>query len=145
VSRTIPRNTDGVIDSRDVIARIAELEAEQERIAENRAIVLSGEANSDRVTAFSDLEMDETEAAELVALRALQDEAEGYTPDWKYGTTLIRDDYFESYARDLAEDIGAIDRNAAWPLSYIDWPAAADALKQDYTSVDFDGVTYWVR
>ena len=32
-----------------------------------------------------------------------------------------------------------------WPLYCIDWEYAARELKHDYTSVDFDGVTYWVR
>lgn len=49
------------------------------------------------------------------------------------------------YAETLAEDIGAIDRNAGWPLMHIDWEAAADALKMDYRQVDYDGVAYWMR
>lgn len=61
------------------------------------------------------------------------------------GVTLIRDSYFESYARELAEDIGAIKSDLGWPYDYIDWERAADALKQDYSSIDFDGVEYWVR
>jgi antirestriction protein len=51
----------------------------------------------------------------------------------------------KAYAQDFAEDIGAIDRNAGWPLGCIDWEAAADELKSDYSSIEFDGVTYWVR
>jgi hypothetical protein len=58
---------------------------------------------------------------------------------------LIRDSYFEDYARQLAEDIGAIDSKASWPNNHIDWEDATDALKQDYTEVDFDGVSYWIR
>lgn len=27
----------------------------------------------------------------------------------------------------------------------IDWERAAEELRMDYTAVDFDGVTYWVR
>lgn len=59
--------------------------------------------------------------------------------------TLIRDDYFTTYAEQLAEDIGAIDRNAQWPMSYIDWEAAANALRQDYSECELDGVTYLIR
>lgn len=111
-------NAEDVIDSRDVMARIDELEADEER--------------------------DEEDNAELVALTGLAQQAEG-SPDWTYGETLIRDSYFEDYARQLAEDIGAIKSDESWPLSYIDWDAAADALKMDYFSVDFDGVTYWIH
>jgi hypothetical protein len=45
----------------------------------------------------------------------------------------------------FADDIDAIDRDAKWPLNHIDWEAAAAELLTDYTSVTFDGVTFWVR
>jgi hypothetical protein len=112
-------NNDDIIDSRDVIERIAELEDIDDR--------------------------DEDEAGDLAALLALAEEAEGYAEGWQYGEALIRDSHFEDYARELADDIGAISGDEAWPLTCIDWEAAAEALQQDYTSVDFDGVTYWIR
>lgn len=150
-------NSDDVIDSRDVIARIEALEEEREAAVDTvREAVENADlpdADVDETLAWREesietagAEWDRTyEGQELAALKALADEAEGYAADWRHGETLIRDSYFEQYARELAEDIGAIKGNEAWPLSYIDWSAAADALKQDYTSVDFDGVTYWIR
>jgi len=60
-----------------------------------------------------------------------------------YEPTLIAEDYFEEYARELAEDVGALSND--WPASYIDWEAAAVALQMDYTSVEFDGTTYYYR
>jgi hypothetical protein len=45
----------------------------------------------------------------------------------------------------MAEDIGAIDRDAGWPLGFIDWDAAAAALKMDYTEVSIRGYDYWIR
>jgi len=113
-------NTDDVIDSRDVIARIAHL---------------------------TDLAEDCTyeEVQELNALEALQAEAEGYAADWRHGEALIRDTHFEDYARELADDIGAVPADATWPNNCIDWAEAARQLQQDYTSVDFAGVTYWIR
>ena len=32
-----------------------------------------------------------------------------------------------------------------WPNTCIDWDQAAGELKMDYSAVDFDGVTYWIR
>lgn len=113
-------NSADLIDSRDVIARIRELESDKE------AGLLDAE--------------DE----ELPALLALQAEAEGCS-EWTDGATLIRDSYFQQYAEELADDIGTIDKNATWPVNCIDWEKAAEELKVDYTSVDFDGVEYWVR
>lgn len=115
-------NSDDYIDSRDVTERIEELEK----------------------TAPIDREPDEQD--ELDRLYALAEEAEAAVgTEWDYGVTLIRDSYFEEYAQELAEDIGAIDRDARWPLNRIDWAAAAEDLKVDYQSIDFDGVLYWTR
>lgn len=115
-----PVTTAEVIDSRDVIARIAYLDA----------LGVDG--------------LDEFDAAELAALRALESEASA-SADWQYGETLVRDDYFEDYARELASGIGAINSDNSWPNTYIDWGRAADALQMDYFSVEYDGITYWVR
>lgn len=83
--------------------------------------------------------------AEYLALKALADEASGYAADWTHGETLIRDSYFKEYAQELAEDCGMVNANATWPNSCIDWNQAARELQMDYTTVDFDGVTYWIR
>lgn len=113
-----------IIDSRDVIARLEELEARVSQ--ENHGPVL-----------------DDFEWEELQSLRSLVEEAEGYATDWLHGVTLVADDHFEDYARQLAQDIGAI--SADWPACHVDWEGAAVALKMDYVPVGFDGKTYWVR
>lgn len=64
--------------------------------------------------------------------------------DWE-SATLIRDDYFQEYAQDLAENCGLIPDGHAWPLTCIDWERAARELRMDYTPYTFDGDTYWVR
>lgn len=88
---------------------------------------------------------DDYEVEELKALRDFRDELEGYC-DWNNGETLIEADYREIYAEELAEDIGAINRHATWPLQHIDWKAAAaDLFRYDYTSADIQGYTYYVR
>ena len=121
-------NSEDVIDSRDVIARLEELRDERDSAESPEAWA---EENAD-------------DAEELKALEALAEEGEGCA-DWTHGAGLIRESYFEDYARELAEDIGAIGRDMQWPLHCIDWEKAADELKMDYTTVDFDGVTYYVR
>jgi len=124
--------TDDIIDVRDIIARVEVLEA----IDGIEDAIAARDENDD--------------ASELVDLRALLADLEGaggdeqWRGDW-YPVTLIRDDYFRTYAQDLAEDIGAIDANAAWPARCIDWTQAARELRMDYTSVTYAGVTYWTR
>jgi len=81
---------------------------------------------------------DEDLTAQVKALREFVEQFDGY------GEVAIHDDYFEDYARELHEDING--RGATgWPYDCIDWERAADALKQDYSLVDFDGQDYWVR
>lgn len=58
---------------------------------------------------------------------------------------LIPEDEFENYAEELAEDIGLIQRDANWPYTHIDWGAAADELKQDYSTVSVEGITYYFQ
>lgn len=144
MSRTIPRelhNGMDLIDSRDVIARIGYLMSEREAVKD--AIEMMGDtATSENMTPEDWDESEEGE--ELKALLALTNEAES-VGDWIYGATLIRDDYFEEYAQEMAVDMGAIQPQAPWPTNHIDWDAACDELKQDYRSVPFGDEVYWVR
>lgn len=131
-------NSEDIMDSRDIIARIDELENDLQGTYETDDI--EG-MNFDTWLSIQDTE----DLRELSMLRKLADECEGYADDWQHGASLIRDSYFQKYAEQFADDIGAIDRNATWPCNCIDWERATHELQMDYTSVDFDGVTYWVR
>jgi antirestriction protein len=88
---------------------------------------------------------DPDELAELATLQAFAEEASGYASDWPYGETFVRDSYFRDYAQELADEIGAIPEGYSWPASHIDWDEAADALRQDYSSAELEGVTFWYR
>lgn len=130
-------NTYDEIFSRDVFDRVGELELELEGLE-------SGLDNLDCVGGKVDVAIDELKD-EWKPLRDFADELIDASPDAPDGIAVIRDSYFTEYAQDLAEDIVAIDYNANWPFYHIDWDAAADSLKQDYTEVDFDGVAYFIR
>lgn len=133
-------NDQDIIDSRDLIARIEELEGEIAELEEERAYL--GEGRIDRLDEIrNDLF---TMEADLKALKEFAQEAE-YSPDFEHGEALIRDSYFAEYAEQLADDIGAIDKNAGWPMQFVNWKEAAEALKQDYHLAEFDGEIYWIR
>jgi hypothetical protein len=120
-------NDDEVIDTRDIIDRIAELEAQRDD-----EDVPQGERLTDE------------ERDELQALTALAESAEGYLPDWKYGETLVRDDYFTEYTKELLKECGYIpDDFPDW--IEVDWEKTAENVQADYTELDFAGVTYWGR
>lgn len=92
-----------------------------------------------------DAELSSFEEGDFELACAVLELAEYGIEDWEYGAQLIREDCFEDYARELADDIGAVDHNAGWPTGYIDWERAAAALATDYVSVDFLGYSYYVR
>ena len=146
MKRTIS-NSDDVIDSRDVIGRIEELEAELRESYEEWDNAQRA-AGSLREPTFDEWLDDENsdEAEEYRTLMSLAEEGSG-SPDWIHGETLIRDSYFKEYAMELAHDVGAVtqDQLSHWPFTCIDWDDAAKELKYDYFSVDFGGVDYWIR
>lgn len=149
-------NSDDVIDSRDVIARIAELEGERdgaENVCPNCDAVgeVDGEECADcegkgylPAGPLAWAEENPDDAAELAALTALAEEASGYAPDWSYGETLVRDSYFTEYAMEMLSDIGDLPKEIPHYI-VIDEEATARNIQMDYTAVEFDGVTYWVR
>jgi hypothetical protein len=141
---TTPTHMDDLIDSRDVIARIEELTDERAAIVD--ATDDEDENEEYREAARAELtEWDEDNLDELQSLQDLAKQGEDYAADWQYGETLIRDSYFKEYAMELADDIGAINSEASWPNTCIDWDQAAKELQMDYSSIEFDGTTYWVR
>lgn len=88
--------------------------------------------------------------AELATLESALEEMKGCGGDheWRgawYPVTLIRESDFEDYARELAEDIGAIKKDMEWPCNFIDWEAAANALRIDYSDIEIDGTAYVYR
>jgi hypothetical protein len=83
-------------------------------------------------------------AEEYIQLLDLQGQCAGL-PDWGCGATLVRWDYFENYAKLLAEDLGAFRDEYAWPHNCIDWDRAARELEQDYLRVSFEGIEYLAR
>jgi hypothetical protein len=117
------RNDDDLIDVRDIIARVEELEEIEKR--------------------------DQDEQIELTDFRNLLRQLAGnggdeqWRGDW-YPVTLIRCDYFPEYVKDLVTDIGDLPRNLPEYL-VIDWEATAANLKVDYSEADFDSVSYYYR
>ena len=126
-----------IIDVRDIIARVEELENEtaEDNFPVTRAIVADESLAGRRY--------------ELQALTAILDDLksnggdEQWRGDW-YPVTLISDSYFTEYAREMLEDCGTIPRDLpSWVE--IDWDATAHNVRMDYTCTTIAGVTYWYR
>lgn len=114
------------IDSRDIIARIEDLEG-----------------------ADDESPLTKEDAKELAALKALADECEGYA-DWKYGEQLIRSDCFVEHITQLIDDCYEMPKHmdsGKWPFCHMtmDYEAAAKEAEQDYAIVGFMGHDYYIR
>lgn len=115
-----------MIDTRDLIMELREL--------------CGGDEDNPDEEVTNEWDSDEFDRA--AAIRELLDEI---GEDAFYGVVLILEDDFTDYAQELAEDIGAIDIDASWPHTCIDWDKAADDLRNDYTCITFDGEDYLYR
>ena len=114
----------------------------------NTADYLDSRDLEERIVKLADMpERDSVEHTELLELEKLRDQyIDSFGRDsWNFGAQFIRDSYFEYYARELADDTGAINSDMTWPNNCIDWEQAARELQMDYTEFDYDGVTYWAR
>lgn len=143
-------NTDDLIDVRDIIARIEELREARDTLRDEFDAMPENDGVDFDNWVRNQEGFSSEEADELQTIEALMNDLEGMGGDEKwegawYPITLIRDSYFRDYAQELADDIGAINADMSWPNNCIDWDRAARELQMDYSSVEFDGVTYWTR
>jgi antirestriction protein len=130
---------DDVIDVRDIIERLEELEALlDEYLAKHDYSCIGDWA-----------EISPEEHKELSMLVALMEEMAGYGGDeqWRgdwYPLTLIRESHFTDYVQEMLEDCGEIPKDLPHYI-HIDWQATARDVQVDYTPIDVDGATYFYR
>lgn len=146
------------LDTRDLYKRKCELESLRDAVAEAKEAL--DEAGYPATTPRDQIrdedehlietldnaqdEYGKDEQTELAELEALENEMDART--FRDGETLIPEDDFEEYARELAEDVhGDAVRNAEWPFTCIDWEQAARDLQQDYSTAEYQGETYYFR
>lgn len=132
-----------VIDVRDIIERIEELEAELMPDGEH------GESGENLRSTFNRDPAMADEWAELDALLSIMQEMAGYGGDekWRgewYPVTLIRESHFVDYVQEMLEDCGEIPANLPHYI-HIDWESTARDVKVDYSEVTLDGVSYLYR
>ena len=139
-------NTQNIIDSRDIIERIEELEGCFDTCPH------CGEGQDEGIAKKTnkcpDCEqglLEDSEIEELADLQDVVDQAEGYG-DFDHGESLIHEFYFVEYCEELCCDIEDIPADLPWYIaSNIDWDGVANELKADYVEIDFDGASYLMR
>jgi hypothetical protein len=133
------------------------------------------ELADDVIQAFNDFYYDEIEAGEIEELEDIEDidledddysafyddcqnardyvllndfceELEKYAPDFRYGETVIREDHFEDYARELSEEITpGLEELPDYIKRNIDWDGVADDIRVDYEEVLYEGEYFLIR
>lgn len=120
--------TADIIDVRDIIARVEELEAQMPD-------------NDNDVRNWADWD-------EYVKLTDILEELKGcggdeqWRGDW-YPVTLICESHFTEYAEQLVCD--CYDLSALPSFVHIDWELTAREVAHDYCEIDVDGFTYFFR
>lgn len=139
-------SNEDVLDSRDLVERQQEIEEElTPEDAEFYETFSSPDDFAEHIRNHPD--GDDDLAAEYMTLYDFNEEGQSTfgAAEWDLGVTLVNDSHFEDYARQLADDVGAVRHAGFWPNQFIDWSAAAEALQVDYTSIEYDGTTFWGR
>lgn len=78
---------------------------------------------------------------ELSLLTTFRDDVN--SAEWKYGLTLINENYFQKYTEEMVEELYG--KDAVPNFLVIDWEATVDNVKIDYSCVEFDGETFYYR
>ena len=104
------------------------------------------EDESEYEDAYRDWQNDEPTDHDEATVQAARDilehlDANEIDKDAQY----IHEDSFEDHARELAEDIGALENATNWPCACINWEKAAEELQQDYSVLEIAGDTYFYR
>jgi len=126
-------STDNVITRHDIEERIEELESIRSDLQDTY------DDMNDAEEALTDFDNSD-DGKELIALKELLDDIGGCDE-------LINDSYFLDYIKDIIDECYEINTSGDWPYRHMtmDYEAAADEAKQDYTSVEFFGQTFWAR
>jgi len=109
---------EGEIDKDEIVVAIADYDEVPDTYANENDVW-------DFAAAFAecDQELEVVEAALYLGVSA-DDIDEAYQGSY---------DDDEDFARETADSLGAVDKNAAWPMNCIDWEFAAKELMYDYS------------
>ena len=90
----------------------------------------------------SDLESLNDELAELESLK--EEISNNSEEDFEYGIQLIHENDIDDYLHEMLIDCGYIPNDLPSWIK-IDWQATYDNMKQDYSELELNGNTFYVR
>ena len=149
-------NFESVVDSRNIEERIEELESDRQDLLD----ILEEEE-----TALDDIEPDEDNTDEFEAVKQARQALEEFdkydndggdlkklvalrddvgSSEWIDGIGLINEDYWVEYVEEMLKDIGDLPSDIPYYIA-IDWEQTAENIRVDYSSVEYDGDTFYFR
>lgn len=146
------------LDTRDLNKRLDELTEKQDNIAAAKEeleelkeeLASAGDEEKEEleekiIDKESDIEslesdFDKDEQEELAELENLESEIS----EWRHGETLIHEDNWINYVKEILEDYGDTPMNLPWYV-VINWEETAETLKSDYSEIEYQGSTYYYR
>jgi len=149
-------NFESVVDSRNIEERIEELESDRQDLLD----ILEEEE-----TALDDIEPDEDNTDEFEAVKQARQALEEFdkydndggdlkklvalrddvgSSEWIDGIDLINEDYWVEYVEEMLKDIGDLPSDIPYCIA-IDWEQTAENIRVDYSSVEYDGDTFYFR
>ena len=108
----------------------------------------------DMTDTFEDIRFEEEEIQswkdgwldEIVTITDIEKLEDEIGSEWEYGVTLIEEDDFEEYCEEFVTDCGYISKDTPSLITNnIDWSGIADDMKQDYSEVVYNEITYLYR
>lgn len=164
--------SEDVLDSRDIQERFDELESELEDLQSE--LDVNKEAYEDKKDDLENDGLTEEDIEEIqYELESLKEDLDGSQNnldewlaeneeefellkecidkfgdygEWKYGATLIHEDYWEEYVEELCKDIGDIPSDLPWYIAnHIDWEGVSREIAMDYMTEEIKGNTYYMR
>ena len=138
-----------IIDVRDIIGRLEQLEEARESLREEFDSMPENEGIDFDNWVCNQVGFSREEQNELDNLAAILEDLKGYGGDeqWRgdwYPITLIRETYFTDYVQEMLEDCGTIPRDLPHWV-HIDWEATAREVKMDYSYISIGEVDYLYR
>ena len=132
-----------LLDIRTLIEEIESLESQIEDMESEIADMDPNEDDTPEQEKLQELR------DELAPIASFVEEFKGYGGDhqWRgdwYPVTFIADSYFVEAMEEEVKDLGYVSEDLPWFIK-IDWEATAHNMQQDYTSGEYEGVTYWAR
>ena len=137
---TVSINHSDVIDTRDIQELIEQLQDEIDNLEDE----IDNFDESENEAEYAEMtERLENMESDMAILENIRDEVGS---EFEHGEPLIAENYFTDYQREMLIDCGYLNKELPWFIeSNIDWEGVADDMKQDYSTIEIEGNTYYFR